>query len=912
MSSNVVLSSQDLLNGKKSKVRSTSRLYAPIQMVAYSEKDDEWKEANLDWYEHVGLMQLRSKSKRIIKNYNLADGVIDKTDYIPDQSENASLIESLTMDNESPLELRFYPIIPNVINVLTGEFSKRNNRLMVRAIDEFSLNEMLEAKKEMVMNTLISHAQQKIAMSLSEQGVELESEEGAQAMEQAKTLPEIQEFFNKTYRGIAEQWGTHELKVAEERFKMYELENITFRDSLITNEEFWHINLIEDDYMVERWHPLNTFYHLSPDIRYVSDGNYVGRILMMSISDVIDRYGYMLTEDQIKSLEKVLADISHGLVADGNSGTAWYDTSKSTNNQVTSVHYEQSKTMKGMFDGRAFMDWIGASDDIYSQQGMMRVTEVYWKSQKKVGHLYQVNEVGEVYQDIVGEDFVITEEPIYDDTISKKKSKLTLLYGQHIDWVWVNEVWKGIKIGSHSSRMSSDTLAPIYLNIKPLEFQFKGEETVFGCKLPVEGFVYYNQTTKKSSLVEQMKPFQIGFNLINNQIIDMLADEIGNVILFDQNMIPRNSLDGSWGKHNFVKAYQVMKDFGFMPIDTTLSNTEMPINWNQTSVISLEKTNLFMTRIKLGEYFKNEALAVVGITPQRLGSVASSESATGVQMAVNNSYAQTEMYFVNHSNFLMPRVKQMILNAAQYINSTKKNIRMAYSNSRDENVFFEMEGHRLLLADFNVFCMSKPDQQAILEQIKQLAINNNTSNASMYDLAKIIESPSINEVLHTLQNSLRIAQEQEQAQKQHEQELLDKKLAQITEESTQKRDFEAEQAELDRANERYVSEVRALGFARDNDVNTNNIPDPLEVSKFNAQLDKHNEDILFRREQEATKRTKSLHDSTLKAKALDIQAKKLEQDRRLKEEDQKIIRENMKNDLEVEKQRSKNRNNMKK
>ena len=77
--SSIVNSSADLLKGKTSTFRDRSRLHSPIQMVSYAQKDQDWKESNLDWFEHLGLIQLRAKSKRIIKNYNLADGIIDKS-----------------------------------------------------------------------------------------------------------------------------------------------------------------------------------------------------------------------------------------------------------------------------------------------------------------------------------------------------------------------------------------------------------------------------------------------------------------------------------------------------------------------------------------------------------------------------------------------------------------------------------------------------------------------------------------------------------------------------------------------------------------------------------------------------------------------------------------------------------------
>jgi hypothetical protein len=63
----------------------------------------------------------------------------------------------------SALELKFYPIIPNVINVLVAEFAKRSTKITYKAVDEFSYNEMMEQKRKMIEETLNSDAQIKIS-----------------------------------------------------------------------------------------------------------------------------------------------------------------------------------------------------------------------------------------------------------------------------------------------------------------------------------------------------------------------------------------------------------------------------------------------------------------------------------------------------------------------------------------------------------------------------------------------------------------------------------------------------------------------------------------------------------------------------------------------------------------------------
>jgi hypothetical protein len=78
---------------------------------------------------------------------------------------------------------------------------------------------------------------------------------------------------------------------------------------------------------------------------------------------------------------------------------------------------------------------------------------------------------------------------------------------------------------------------PMYLGIQqnkigPLKFQFKGDDTLYGCKLPVEGAVFSDRNTRSTAMVDLMKPYQIGYNIVNNQIADILVDELGTVNCF--------------------------------------------------------------------------------------------------------------------------------------------------------------------------------------------------------------------------------------------------------------------------------------------------------------------------------------------------------------------------------------------
>jgi len=190
----------------------------------------------------------------------------------------------------------------------------------------------MEEKRAAVEEVLMSNAQVKISAALLEQGLDPESPEAQEELnpEKLRTLPEIEQFFKKDYRSMIEEWASHQHKVDVERFSMDELEERAFRDSLITDREFWHMRMMEDDYEVELWNPVVCFYHKSPDARYISQANWVGKTDLLTPSDVIDKYGYLMTEEQLLALEAIFPIRSAGYNIGGmqNDGS-FYDATKS-------------------------------------------------------------------------------------------------------------------------------------------------------------------------------------------------------------------------------------------------------------------------------------------------------------------------------------------------------------------------------------------------------------------------------------------------------------------------------------------------------------------------------------------------------------------------------------------------------
>ena len=228
----------------------------PPQAIPSMEKNEKWKRMNLDWAERLLKAELPVKQKRILKNYNIAQGVIDIEDYIDiDINEYQSIYstieseisDSLLQDSEvSADDIKFYPIVPSIINVLVGELVKKFDHITVKAIDDMSVNEHMEYKKQLVVNYIKQKAEAAIQSQLGQ--VDPNSQEYQQQLQQAQqqalSLPGIQKFLNRTYKSNYEEWAYRILEQANSKYRLDELQPEIFKHQLAVDEAYIHITPI--------------------------------------------------------------------------------------------------------------------------------------------------------------------------------------------------------------------------------------------------------------------------------------------------------------------------------------------------------------------------------------------------------------------------------------------------------------------------------------------------------------------------------------------------------------------------------------------------------------------------------------------------------------------------------------------
>ena len=881
----------------------------PPQALPSDKKDELWKRANMDWMEQLLKGFLPEKRSRLIKNYNVAQGVIDVEDYIDtdlnvyknifDGVETA-MEDSLLADSDIIADdLKFYPIVPSIINVLTGELLKKFDHIKVKAVDEYSTNEALEYKKQLMLQYLQQKAQAKIAQQLESQGISQDSpefqEQMQQAVQQAMSIPEIQKFMNRNYKNNYEEWANRILEQSELKHRLKEKEIELFKHQLIADEAYSEIRIDDNDIEVINWNPYDTLVIKPKHVKYTSDADLVSRQYWTTIHDVVSKYRDKIDKALIEKYNTPL----------GVTPTFSERRLQPDDNQSLMLNEKKLIAFKYMMGGIE----LDASSKVL-------VTEGYWMSRRRLAKLTAIYE-GVRIEKIVDDTFKVTIKPVYD----KDKN---LIAGEELEYFYAPQVWKGAKLnfaygsvpstvvneneyldksifGKKTDDLNADVSRGwIYIDVEPLEYQFTDEHQPFKPKIPVVGCDGFekNMNVGKLSLIDKTKALQVMYNGFMNEIDKFAKTEIGLFYIMDQRLIPQQSLDGTWGKYNWLKFIMTAKDSGLGVVDNSASNLEGNPAMQQPSVVNLLNNDRFKSRIELANYCEQQIMKVIGISPQRMGSINSQETATGVNQAINNSYSQTELYFYNHTN-LMRELKSMILDAEKYIESKKPVSRVNYLNSDVENVLFEIDTEDLLLRRFNIFLTNSTDSQRVLEQLRQLAIQNNTSGASMLDLATIIESSNVREIKDTLAASLQNFQKQEEAKRQHEQQMLQQQLEAQAVEKEKERQFIADQNERNRLKDMYVADVKATGMSRENDIDQSGINDALEVSRFNLEQEKSYSDILNKEQDRNMKQKEYQSKVAIEKEKVNLKKQEIASKERMKQMEISRDLANMKNDEKV-------------
>lgn len=765
----------------------------PAQKLPMSKKTQAWKEACVDYVVGAGDSGFggngRSRSDEMQTYYDLYNSIYNEKDL-------KYVTNPFKQDDGFPAMAQDYNIIKPYVDQLLGEETKRPFNFHPQRTSDIAASELQEKAKEMLMD----YIQATIASKLSpEQAARYEQ---ALATGEIQTPEAIAKYLQKDYKDIAETEAYHALQFLKRKLNLTHEFYKGWKDALIGGEEIYYIGAINGDPYVERVNPMYFDYEHSLDLEFIDDAAWCRRKMIMSATEIYDRFYDKMSERQLNELLELI-DQRPGA---GNNPEI----------RKTSMDYESIKLHK-----------INSFTDNPFDVDHITVYHCCWKSFKKIGFVTLLNpETGEAEEFQVDEDYKVTGTE------------------QSVEWDWIIEVWEGYRIGDD-----------MYIGIQPIEYQHISADNPNSQKLPYTGVVYNNTNSKPRSLVSMMKPLQYMYIVVWYRLELALSRDKGKVAVMDITQIPKSmNIDVNKWMHYlsalgvaFINPY----DEGW---DIPGREGGKPSQFNQLSSWDLTMSNVIAEYIQLMQKIEDMVAKLTGITPQRQGQIAASELVSNANTAVNMSYHITEPWFWNH-NQVKRRVLTMLLNTSKaawkdnkrYLNYILDDATRAFVQLSD-NFFYE---------DMDIFVDDSTKNQQYIDQLKQLLQPAMQNGASLLDIAEIITLDNMSMIKNRLeeieQKRMEQMQQQQQAEQQAQQQMAEQQN-QLKEEELMLKEAELDlekykvdqdryKAEQDNATKITVAQINSYRGAENMDQDMNGIPDPIEIGKQALEQQKINSDI---------------------------------------------------------------------
>ena len=796
----------------------------PVQKLPMSKKTKEWREACVNYI--IGKSGFTSglgnngstKYEEMQTYYNLYNSIYDEKDLL-------YVTNPFKQKDGFPATAQDYNIIKPKVDLLLGEETKRPFNFRVVRTSDDATSEVQETAKQMLTDYIM-------ATVMSKLGPE-EAQRYQEALQSGEIMPPeaIQKYLSKDYKDIAETTAQHTLNYLKNKLNVTHEFFKGWKDALIAGEEVYYVGIINGNPYLERVNPLFFSYDQQADLEFIHDADWCCRKMIMSATQIYDRFYDKMSEKQLNQLLEMIEDTGRGGI----------------NPEVrkTSLDYPHIKTHTiGGFTTNPFDD----VDDI-------NVWHCCWKSFKKIGFVTYIDpETGMPDELQVDESYKVTGNEL------------------NVEWTWIIEVWEGYRVGED-----------LYIGIQPLDYQHVSADNPNSQKLPYTGVVYNNTNSRPRSLVSMMKPLQYMYIVLWYRLELAMARDKGKIPVVDVTQIPKDmGIDVNKWMH-YLSALGVMfinpYEEGW---DIPGREGGKPSQFNQFTALDLTMAPVIDQYINLMAKIEDMASEITGVSKQREGAISSNELVGNVERSVIQSAHITEPWFWVH-NQVKKEVLTMLLDTSK--EAWKGNKRCLHYILDDATRAFLTLSDSFFYEDMDVFLDDSTKNQQQIEALRNLMQPAMQNGASLLDIAEIITMDNVNMIKNRLeeieQKRMQQQQAMEEAQAQREQQAIQMQN-EIKEEELMIKEAEMDlkKYEIDQNNQTkiVVAQLNAYRGSENQDVDMNGVPDVLEIGKQALEQQKINSDAAAKQLELNNKRRETEMKREIENKKIELEKQRMKQE----------------------------------
>lgn len=829
----------------------------PNLFVDKKEREEESYIVSLNnYFTSIALRQYEENLKTFAKNYVFLKGDLTQEDFYEDLEPDAkAFMSDITKNQGLPKYIQNYSIMNQPINTIKGELSRRPDTHFIRAFDEYSQSERFKSIQSTLMSFFVQKIQDEKLMEFQNQGLDINDEQVFQEFER-QTEEELSEKIDDVTL-MVEKWANRMLENMKMQFNTKMLGEDGFDDLIKTGRIRYHIYEDGSDlgFNVENVNPKNVFVLKHKDKKFLKDAYVAGIIDTYEIGELIQRF--KLTKDEVDALMVTQHGPNWNSKKRKASGAGINSISYDTR---TDPFYEYSEMLvdADMEVRQEFEVYMGLRSSTTFGDKFLAV-QTYVKGKLRIGKLTYLDEEG------------IPQVMPVDENYKK---------GMHpgemdLEWYYVDQWFKAINI--------ANTL----YSYEPVEFI----DT-----LPLIGGDFEPRNSKVKGFVDLMKPYQVLYNVIVNQIFRLLEKEIGVVYNVVLKKIPVLR-DGD--HEDAIDVWEAeARERGVVFEDDSVENMGTPgNNTNNSRPIDLTRSREIQNRWELAERVKLMCWELAGFNRERLGAVAASQTAYGTQAAMSNSYSQTEPWFTFHG-YVMNDLYQSILDACQYYESGR-NSTISFISDDGSTTLMDLVGSDFSLVDLRVFMTNRTEDYETLSNLRNLSQAMMQNGMSAYDISLINTSKSIRFIQGELKKLKETAEQRAQMAQQIEQDKVsaireqtkadsDKFMFMVSNDNMNKK--------LDRESKERIAAITTFNRQDDNlkDSNANGVPDVYDLMSLDQEarrieqesdIDKEKNRIMTSNNTSAMVQSYQRDLTQLKLKKIDAEEK--EKDRELRRDEMK-------------------------
>lgn len=698
----------------------------PRQKLSYKSKGKTWRGKHLDWANTIigsSVDEIRISLDNKAINYDLISGILNEDDV------QSVLNPTGIKMKQQKLDLKHYPIMNNIINVIVGEEWERDYSFDVMITNSDAVSEEEERKKaEFLM--------------IIQEWIEAKHRDEEEAK---KELEELHYRYSMSKQDIEEIKSSYLIKHYYRELDMKMMFNKGIIDVIAVNEEIYRCDVVNGEPFVERVDPNHLITLGMGDSNKIEDASVLIYWRYRSVSAITDDYYDVLTDKDVKYLDNLSFAQDKISNMTGYSGNAQFNYDRVL---IDGGHapYGDAVLHNQLNFQRVLED--NNISNIVNQRGDIREIKLYWKSKRKIKKVKKYNiEDGTYDYQMYNENYIINKD-----------------LGEEEEILYINEAWEATQIGD-----------AIRINMRPRLIQYNRMSNPSLCHFGFIGNIYSIGGRTPYSLVDMMKPFSYLYNSIAHNTLDLIANNWGRLLELDLAKVPSRWSVEKW--FSFAKNSKIAVTDSFKEGSKGMAKNKLVGNMNTATkgVIDLSLGNEIQQNIELMEYFKNAMGEFVGVTRQRLGQTATRETVGGIERATLQSNYITNWIYANHET-LKDRVLDCFIDTAKVAlrGRTKK---FKYLISKDIFKYIELDGDQFASRDYGVVSDNTNEIKILkqkIEGLEQAMFQNGQLNAST--LIKLHRTNSIAEMVNILERFERESEKRNQEAAEMERQLKQEEM----------------------------------------------------------------------------------------------------------------------------------------